>query len=54
MDGGGDFSFLKKVIFRIPGKNDKDGIRYPCEDREDRPSVIFLQGVEDILNGFES
>ncbi len=54
MDGGGDFSFLESVVVRVPGKNDKDGIRYPRKDGEDGPNVSFLQGAKNILNGFES
>jgi len=54
IDGGRDFPFLKNFIFRVPGKNDEGGIRYPREDRKNGSNVLFLQGVEYVLHGFES
>jgi hypothetical protein len=53
IDGGRDFSSLKNFIFGVPGKNDKGSIRYSRKDREDGSNVVFLQGVEYIVNGFE-
>jgi hypothetical protein len=54
MERGWNLAFLKNVIFRIPGKDEKGMIRYLRKDREDGPDVLPFQGMEYILNVFKS
>jgi hypothetical protein len=54
IERGGDFPFLKNVIFRIPWKNNKGYACYLGEDRENGTDILLSLRAEQLVNAFES